>query len=169
MNLYDFFDFTYNSASARKSKTWKLKIPLFTGGRCEAVYPATAAYARAVLLLYHPWSGQFTVDSSCPSLLAMFNIFINNKRKCPKVVRVAYERARLMKHKKEPTTSTADIAYDTVAAGADEETRALVDLVGTIFTQEDDPDDGISNLDYGKGHDWSKPCVEVSSDIDLLT
>jgi hypothetical protein len=162
MNLYDFFDYSYNKPADMKRKNWKRKIPMFQGGRCEAVYPATPAYARAVLLLFHPWSVKFTIDRDSPMLLKRFNNFIKDKQRCPKVVRVAYERARVMKHKRDPTTSTADIAYDTAAAGADEETRALVELVGTIFTGDEDPDEGLSNLDYGKHHNWSEPCVKVS-------
>lgn len=153
---------THNKPENLKKKNWLVKIPLFTGGRCEAVFPATASYARAVMLLYHPWSGRFTVKRSCPSLLARFEKFINNLQRCPKVVRVAYDRARMMKHKMDPTTSTSDIAYDTVVAGADEETIELVDLVGTIFTEDDYADDELCNLDFGKDHDWSNPCVKVS-------
>lgn len=163
MNFYDFCDYSLNKPADMNKKNRKLKIPMFTGGRCEAVYPATPAYARAVLLLYHPWSGKFSIDSSTPTLLQRFNNFIKDRRRCPKVVSVAYRRARLMSYKKDPTTSTADIAYDTAAAGADEETRALVELVGTIFTGDDNPDEGLSNLNYGKDHNWTEPCVKVSS------
>ena len=163
MNLYDFFDYSHNKPDDMKRKNWKRRIPMFQGGRCEAVYPATTAYARAVLLVFQPWTDKFSIDKDSPLLLKRFNNFIKDRHKCPKVVRVAYERARLMKHRKEPTTSTADIAYVTAAAGADEETRALVDLVGTIFTANEDPDEGLSNLDYGKQYNWSEPCVKVSS------
>ena len=69
----------------------------------------------------------------------------------------------MMKHKKDPTTSTTDIAYESVAAGADEETKELVDLVGTIFTDDVYADDDLSNMDFGKNHDWTKPCVIVST------
>ena len=105
---------------------------------------------------------QIYIDRDSPTLLKRFNNFIKDKQRCPKVVRVAYEPARLMNRKKDPTTSTSDMAYNTAAAGADEETRALVELVGKIFTGDDDPDEGLSNLDYDKDHNCSEPCVEVS-------
>ena len=163
LSLYDFFDFFYNNKpQAMKNKNWKRKIPLFSGARCEAVFPATEEYARAVLLLYHPWQTQFNIKRFSQSILPMFMRFIKNKNLCPKVVSVAFARAKLMRYSKEPTTNTADIAYDSVAATVDDETRALVELVGTIFTDEDFDSDTLSNLDFGKDHDWSSTSVDVS-------
>jgi hypothetical protein len=162
LSLYDFFDEYYNKPQAMKNKNWKRKIPLFSGARCEAVYPATEEYARAVLLLYHPWQTQFNIKRFSQSILPMFISFVKNKNLCPKVVSVAYARAKLMRYSKEPTTKTADIAYDSVAATVDDETRALVELVGTIFTDEHFDSDTISNLDFGKDHDWSSTSVDVS-------
>jgi len=65
-----------------------------------------------------------------------------------------------LKFAKEPTTKTADIDYDTTAVQPDEETKVLVDLVSTIFASEDNSADEMTNLDFGKAFQWSKPCVE---------
>jgi hypothetical protein len=161
MNLYNFFDHWYNKSSVFAKKNFKTRFPLFTGARCEPVYPATASYARAVLLLYRPWHGRFVFDTNSQGFLSMFNQWIKNKSQCPKVVRIAYERAKRLKFSKEPTAKTADIEYHAMAVQADDETKELVDLVSTIFTNDEMESETGSGLDFGESHDWSKPSIEV--------
>jgi hypothetical protein len=160
MNLYEFFDHYHNKTSQYAKKVNKTKIPLFTGARCEPVYPVTEGYARGVLLIYHPWHGQFSFDNESKGFIDYFKKWIKNDL-CPKAVRLGYERARRLKHSKEPTSETADINYDTMACQADEETVELVDLVGTIFATYDASFEECSQLDFGKNHDWSKKSVKV--------
>jgi hypothetical protein len=71
---------------------------MFTGARCEPVYPVTNAYAGGVLLIYCPWTGRFIDDSKLEE-------FIH----CPKEVRLGYEGAMRSKFSKEPTSKTGDI------------------------------------------------------------
>jgi hypothetical protein len=161
MNLYDFFDHCYNKPSDLAKTNWKVKIPLFTGGRCEAVYPATGSYARAVLLLYQPWHGSFTIKSDNVSLLPAFQKFIHDKGRCPKVVRIAYDRAKRAKYCKDPTTKTADIEYDTCQVNPDAETKELVDLVSNFFAEESEDSEDMAKFDFGESHNWSEPSIEV--------
>ena len=165
MSLYDFFDHCYNKPSDLAKKNAKVRIPLFAGGRCEPVYPATEAYARSVLLLYHPWHGTFIIDTKSKSFLPLFNQWIRKRALCPKTVHLGFERAKRLKFAKEPTTKTADIDYDAKAVQPDEETKVLVDLVSTIFASEDNAAGEMSNLDFGRSFQWSKPCVEVGMAI----
>jgi hypothetical protein len=161
MNLYDFFDHWYNSPSDRMKRSFKTKIPLFSGARCEPCYPATTAYARSVLLLYRPWHGRFVLNEDDNAFLPIFKRWIKNTELCPKVVRLEYKRAKRLKFVKEPTTKTADIDYDAMSDQADSETKDLVDLVSTIFANGDVSDEARSAYDFGLSHDWSKACVKV--------
>jgi hypothetical protein len=86
---------------------------------------------------------------------------IKNVNLCPKAVRLGYERARRLKHSKEPTSESNEINYDTMAIQPDEETTELVDLVGTIFATYDAAFEECSQLDFGKDHNWSKKSVKV--------
>jgi hypothetical protein len=76
-------------------------------------------------------------------------------------IRLGYERARRLKHSKEPTSESNDINYDTMAIQPDKETTELVDLIGTIFGTYDASCEECSKLDFGKNHNWSKKCVKV--------
>jgi hypothetical protein len=91
----------------------------------------------------------------------MFKRWIKNKELCPKVVRLGYERAKRLKFAKEPTAKTADIDYDAMAVQPDKETKDLVDLVSTIFANDNGSDEARSSYDFGLTHDWSRACVEV--------
>jgi hypothetical protein len=91
----------------------------------------------------------------------MFKRWIKNKELCPKVVRLGYERAKRLKFAKEPTTKTADINYDAMAVQPDKETKDLVDLVSTIFANDDRSDEARSSYDFGLTHDWSRASVKV--------
>jgi hypothetical protein len=161
MNLHDFFDFSNNKATDVAKLNWKVKIPLFTGARCEPVYPATPEYARAILLLYQPWHGQLKISSEREELLREFHKFIHDTNRCPVAVAIGYNRAKLLKNAKEPTTRVSDIDYDTFTVKPDEETRVLVDLVSTIFASEEETSDKSSELDLGKTYPWDKPTIQV--------
>jgi hypothetical protein len=63
MNLIEYFDHYHNKSSHYAKNVVKTKIPLFTGARCEPVYPVTESYARGVLLIYHPWHGHLSSDN----------------------------------------------------------------------------------------------------------
>jgi hypothetical protein len=67
--LYDFFDHYYNQSGVETDTNNKKRIPMFTGARCEPVYPVLDAYARGVLLIYYPWTGCFIDDSKSESAL----------------------------------------------------------------------------------------------------
>jgi hypothetical protein len=138
---------------------------LYSGARCEPVYPATQAYARAILLLYYPWHGHFHIRVEEDGLMGRFNKFIRDNANCPKSVRLAYDRARIMKSSKEPTSKTADIDYAAFAVKADDETSELVALVSTIFAVDAEACEELSTLDFGRSMDWSKPLVEVSMEV----
>jgi hypothetical protein len=161
-SLNEFFHYLYNRDIQSGKKEGKFKIPLYTGAQCEAVYPATKAYARAVMLIHCPWHGKFELNKESDALLPSFLKFVEDPKRCPDSVRVSYQRAKLLNTAKEPTTKNGDIDYDTYAFQPDKETEDLVDLVRTIGADLDlDDYDGEIKYDMGIGHDWSKPCVEV--------
>jgi hypothetical protein len=161
LTLYEFFDDLYNKTSDKTDT--KRKIPMFTGARCEPVYPVTDAYARGVLLIYYPWHGRFMDDSKSENFIQIFKTWITDKLRCPSVVRLGYERAKRLKFSKEPTCKTADIEYEAMVVQPDEETQDLVDLVSTIFAKDDPASGTGSPLDFGRDHNWSQPCIDVSS------
>jgi hypothetical protein len=81
---------------------------------------------------------------------------------------MGYERAKRLKYSTEPTSTTADLEYDAMAVQPNNETRALVDLVSTIFTNDSlSSEPSGSQLDFGKDHDWSEASVMVSADMKL--
>jgi hypothetical protein len=167
MNMYEFFEHTYNKSSNWHSKKEKKKIPMFTGARCEPVYPVTEGYARGVLLIYYPWNGRFMFDTKTSGFVDIFKNWIKDKARCPQVVRMGYERAKRLKHSTEPTSATADIEYDAMAVQPDKETRELVDLVSTIFTNDSLSSEPGCQLDFGRDHDWSEASVMVRAEIKL--
>jgi hypothetical protein len=140
---------------------------MFTGARCEPVYPVTEGYARGVLLIYYPWNGRFMFDTKTSGFVDIFKNWIKDKARCPQVVRMGYERAKRLKHSTEPTSATADIEYDAMAVQPDKETRELVDLVSTIFTNDSLSSEPGCQLDFGRDHDWSEASVMVRAEIKL--
>jgi hypothetical protein len=166
-NLSEYFEHVNNNTSKYPRKNPKVKIPLFTGARCEPVYPPTEGYARGVLLIYHPWVGRFSFESNNKGYVQYFKEWIQDTSRCPKVVRLGYERARLLHFSKEPTSEKADISYDSFACEPDEETKELVALVSTIFAKEDTTNEAVL-LNYGLDHDWSIPGINVSSSLENI-
>lgn len=169
MNLYDFFDHYYNQSGVETDTNNKKRIPMFTGARCEPVYPVNEAYARGVLLIYYPWTGRFIDDSKSEEFINIFNNWIKDKSRCPKVVRLGYERAKRLKFSKEPISKTGDLEYEAMTVQPDKETQELVELVSTIFAKGDPESGQTTPFDFGQDYNWSKPCIKVSKQrIDLL-
>jgi hypothetical protein len=166
MNLSEFFEHINNNTSGYARKNIKRKIPLFTGARCEPVYPPTEGYARGVLLIYHPWVGRFTFDCDTKEYVQYFKDWIQDAIRCPKAVRLGYERAKRLHFSKEPTSDKADISYDSFACEPDEETKELVALVSTIFAKEDTTNEALI-LDFGLDYDWCIPSIDVSKDVTI--
>ena len=159
MSLDQYFHHTSNSPSTMK----KIKIPINSGARCEAVFPATAAYARGVMLIYSPWHGTFHLDGNNDLLLEKFNAFVADKTKCPESVSVAYERACISKGMIDPTLKGTHVIYDNFTVPPDQDTVDLVDLAGTLYKNMDDELDTCGmKYDYGKDYDWSERSIEVS-------
>jgi hypothetical protein len=75
MSLDQFFHHVYNNHENTKKK---LKIPIYSGANCEAVYPATAAYARGVMVIHSKLDGTFKLDRNNKELLREFEIFVQN-------------------------------------------------------------------------------------------
>lgn len=144
----------------------KKKIPKYSGAQCEAVYPATPAYARGVMLIYCPWHGTFDLDKQNTSLLDAFHAFISNHDLCPESVSVSYHRAKISVGMKETTTSQNDVDYDTFSIRPeriDQEIVDLVDLASSIYNKAGDTGDSDGmNYDYGEDRDWSERSIEVS-------
>jgi hypothetical protein len=160
LSLHAYFDHVYNKPSDLRRTYNKRRIPMFTGARCEPTYPVNAQYARGVFLIYHPWHGRFDYDCDAKEFIDMFKRWILDEN-CPKVIRLGYERAKRLKFSKEPTSETADIDYEAMTVQPDEDTRDLVDLVSTIFTDSQDPSESSAKYDFGKDHNWSTPAVMV--------
>jgi len=163
MSLDQYFHHVYNSNPKNNRGDKRFKIPIYSGAQCEAVFPATAGYARGVMLIYSPWSKRFELDKNTDELLERFTEFIADKTKCPTSVIVSYERARISVGMKEPTSKNNDIDYDSFAVVPDQDLQDLVNIAGTMYDIYDAKDDtcGI-NYDYGKEYDWSQRSVEVS-------
>jgi hypothetical protein len=160
MSLDQYFHHLNNHHSKNRKK---LKIPIYSGANCEAVYPATAAYARGVMLIHSKWHGTFKLDRNNEELLKEFEVFVQNKNSCPESVSVAYDRARLAISMVEPTSKSENVDYNNFAVLPDQDTIDLVDLANSIYNNlEDDKDADAWNYDYGENYDWSKRAVEVS-------
>ena len=81
----------------------------------------------------------------------------------PQSVRVAYARAKLSQHMKEPTSNCNDIDYDSFTIKPDQDHQDLVELAGSIYhNYDEEKDSGDMNYDYGLEHNWSEQFVEVS-------
>jgi hypothetical protein len=162
MSLNQYFDHTYNNLSTKNGDK-NIKIPIYSGARCEAVFPATAAYARGVMLIYSPWHGTFNLDGNNAVLLETFNAFVADKTKCPESVSVAYERARISYGMKEPTTKGIDVVYDNFTVSPDQDMADLVDLASTLYkNMEEEIDVHGMKYDYGNDFNWSEREIEVS-------
>ena len=141
------------------------KKPIYTGAKCEPVYPVTHAYARATMMIYSAWHGAFVYKEDNEYLLQQFKAFIHDQENCPEAVKVSYNRAKLLYKMKEPTSTANDIDYDTFSVKPDQDTIDLVDLASTIYKSFDEDRDtqGI-NYDYGIDKNWSERTVDVSFD-----
>ena len=165
MSLHEYFHCTYNNPIANKTNRIfkKIRIPIYSGAKCEPVYPATVEYARGVMLIHCPWHGKFDIDKDSKLLMSRFNSFLNNPAKCPKSVMIAYERARLLYHAKEPTSISDELNYNNFSVAPDKETSDLVDLASSIYEKySSDMDVSDFNYDFGIDYDWSQRHFEVS-------
>ena len=159
MSLDQYFHFIHNEGN----KKGKFKIPIYSGAQCEPVNPATAAYARAMLLIHMPWSGTFEVPNDDELLIQKFLKFVQDKNICPISVSTSYTRAGISKGMKEPISSANDMDYDTFTIKADQDHIDLVALASTIYKNYDEEKESCSmNFDYGLDKDWSQRTVEVS-------
>ena len=164
MSLDQYFHFFYNTNPKRNRKDNKQKIPIYSGAQCEAVFPATPAYARAVMLIYSAWNTTFDLDKNEKDLIETFNNFIADSSICPESVSVSYKRAETANTAKEPTASANDMVdYDTFSVRPDQELVDLVNLSSTIYNKYEENQDRIdTQYDYGNNYDWDKRTVEVS-------
>ena len=162
MSLNQYFHFVNNTDTSENRNKRKVKIPIYTGARCEAVFPANEAYARGVMLIYAPWEEVFELDKS-EHLLQKFEEFISDKTRCPESVSVSYERAKLAISMREPTTRANETDYENFCEKPDEEIMELVALAGTIYSDYDETKDNGMSYDYGIETDWSQRSVDVSA------
>ena len=163
MSLDQYYHYRFNSDPASNKGDKRFKIPIYSGANCEAVFPATAAYARGVMLIYSPWHTMFNLDKNPEALLPAFHAFVADKTKCPESVSIAFQRARISVGMKEPTSTANDMDYDTFAVKQDQDLVDLVDLASTIYNNYDETNEtcGMS-YDYGDNKDWTERTVEVS-------
>jgi hypothetical protein len=163
MSLNQYFHHIYNKDKTKKRGDGKIKIPIYSGAHCEAVYPATAAYARGVMLIHCPWIGTFKLDRNNDVLLEAFEAFVTDKNRCPESVSVSYERARISVSQMEPTSSANDVLYDNFTVPHDQDTADLVDLANSIYKNGDnETDEWGMKFDYGKEYNWSERNIQVS-------
>jgi hypothetical protein len=161
LSLNQYFHFLRNPEHSSSKKIFK--IPIYSGAKCEAVYPATNEYARGVMMIHCPWNKKFDLTKDDPLLLQRFQSFIDDRSLCPKSVFIAFEYARLQSQKKEQAAPTEEEDYNNFTLRPDKETGDLVDLASTIFDAYADESELTDyNYDYGKDFDWSTPSVEVS-------
>ena len=166
LSLDQFFHKSYNE---KRCKGKKIKIPIYSGAQCEAIFPATNAYARAVMLIYCPWIGKFPLGEEEPDLIDKFKAFVVDKNKCPTSVSVSYERARQLNSMKEPVSSAGDLDYENFAVRPDQEHTDLVDLATTMYnTIDNDRDSSEMNYFYGEEMNWSDREIDVSQICTVL-
>lgn len=158
LSLDQYFHYLYNNRGLKQ----KHKIPIYSGAQCEAVFPASAAYARGVMLIHSPWHLTFTLDKDHDVLLDRFRTFIADAQRCPGSVRISYERAKILSFAKEPTSSNGNINYETARIDPDSETTDLVDLASTIYKSYDEQlETSGMKLDYGLDKDWTERNIKV--------
>ena len=161
MSLDNYFHYCYNQDPQLNRGDKRFKIPIYSGAQCEAVYPATQAYARAVMMIYSPWRSTFSLEAD--NLLEEFSKFVSDESRCPQSVIISYKRARLAVGMKEPTSSLNNFDYDTFAVRPDSEVEDLVGVVSTLYKQySESNDDDFEKYDYGLERNWSVPTVQVS-------
>ena len=96
MSLHQYFQYKFNIDPNPTKQDKRTKVPIYSGAQCEAVFPATAAYARSILMIHSPWRGTFPyaqVDDD--TVKSQFKDFIETNPNCPQSVRLAYARAKL--------------------------------------------------------------------------
>jgi hypothetical protein len=161
MSLDQYFHYCFNQNPQMNRGDKRFKIPIYSGAQCEAVYPATQAYARAVMMIYSPWRATFSLEAD--HLLEEFSKFVSDSSRCPQSVIISYERARLAIGMKEPTSSLNNFDYDTFAVRPDSEVEDLVGVVSTLYNQYSESNDEDSEkYDYGLERNWNEPTVQVS-------
>ena len=83
MSLDQYYHYVYNDNLSTNRADRKVKIPVYSGAQCEAVYPATAAYAHGIMLLHCPWKKIFPFEKDGPHLLDEFHKFVSDGSRCP--------------------------------------------------------------------------------------
>jgi hypothetical protein len=161
LSLDKYFHHLYNKQEDHKKK---LKIPIYSGANCEATYPATAAYARGIMLIHSVWHGTFNLDRNNEDLLTEFEKFVQNKSVCPESVSVSYERARMAIGMIEPTTKNDNVDYNNFTVLPDQDTLDLVELANGIYNNNanESENDDAWNYEYGEDYDWTIRSVKVS-------
>ena len=163
LSLHQYFHHVKNNSLQQGRRFKKTLIPIYSGARCEAEYPVTNEYARGVLLIHCPWRDSFPFKKNDEQLSKEFQTFIADLSRCPKAIRISFERAKLLATMKEPTSSH-DIDYNNFTISPDEETSDLVDLASSIYATYSDEMDSIDyRYDYGQNFNWSERTFEVST------
>ena len=133
-------------------------IPNFVGIKTKPCYPICNQYARAVILIYKPWT---VMPLPSDDWTSTFNAFIYTQY-CPKSVQLGYARVVKRHFNKtthlEPKQSNIDHSSNPIS----EADQAMIDLLGMGACNDESDELNIQSLPKGLSFNWNPPLQKRS-------